>query len=780
MSKQTPMMSQYCRIKAEYSDCILCFRLGDFYELFEKDAEDASRVLGITLTQRHQIPMAGFPHHAATLYIPKLLHAGYKIAVCEQLETPSANQKGPLERNVVRILTPGTVLEDHYLETQSNFLLAVTPVVNNFVSCAVCDFSTGDIFTEHLPEELLANVLEKWKPTECLCADSTLTRHWEILKTYHSQGIPDVRYNAENSKRILQDNYGLANLVPLGPLTDLEISATAVCLSYIEYTQRNRKISCKFPTQIHQHKFVHVDNFTMKNLEIEENASGTRDGTLLSLMQNGQTPSGNRMIGLWIKTPIKDLEQINHRLDAVEFFTQHPAVLKTVQTILSHTPDIDRACSRIDNNQYSLKDFANLQQTITKSTAVLAALTQQPQLPVLLDKTLHTLDLSGISKLITETIKFEALSDEYGVVQTTHNNQIRLLTQTLEETQQQISNLQESYQNSCNIPQLKIKTHNILGHVIEVSRSQAHKMPFQFEKLQDLQQASRYTTSALKQLSNKQKTLISQITELEKELIAELASRIQNSTSQIRKMIGSIALIDATAAFASTALTNNYTRPTMNNTNSVDIVDGRHPVVEQESEFVPNNCILTSQKCILMTGPNMSGKSTYLRQNAIIVYMAHVGSFVPATKATVGITDGIFVRLGSADNVRKGMSTFMLEMSEISRILNLSTKQSFIVVDEIGRGTSSKEGEAVAESILEYLSIKGMRVLFATHYYVLTQTQHDVQLLTMQVKKHEDTVIFMHKLTEGTASNAYALQVCKLAGIPQNIIVRANKILANN
>lgn len=801
-SALTPLMAQYNSIKAQYAHEVLFFRLGDFYEMFDSDAVEVSRLLNITLTHRGVTPMCGIPYHASRIYIARLLRLGKKIAMCEQISLP-ANGKGIAERKVVEVITPGTVVEDEYLEQNTNNFLAalclVTP--SNTISYAYIDISTGDFFAtswnnadtkEELPKELGRSC-----PRELLVSRSLLNTPeiQEILEQFSTVSVSredDWRFSLDNAYKLLLRQFGTSNLRSFSLAENSSEIASAGCL--LDYALQNSKLSHKDGTIPHimslsvykDSDYIVLDDSSRRNLELITNIrDGTIQYSLLETVQHTQTAMGSRLLRSFFMHPLKSLNAIERRHAHLTAFTQNASTLQTIRSILSHILDIERLVSRIALERAHAKDIQALRASLEHwleirknmgnfpsdqfSDALSAGETSTANEIITL---INSAILDDPSTSLTEgrIIKsgWSAELDKYRELQTNFN---RILDEYLEEEKQKTG-----------IANLKIRYNRNIGYYMEVTRGKIDSVPAHFILRRALVNGDRYTSERLQKLEQDLNSADEKIINAEHNLFLGVRSNIAKHTNYLLSIATEIAYIDTIASFAHAALLHNWICPQLEESQHLDIKGGRHPVVEMHlpsGEFVPNDSYFGEKNFALVTGPNMAGKSTYLRQNALIVFLAQIGSFIPAKSAKIGIVDRIFCRVGASDNLARGESTFLVEMTETALILHSATQQSLIIMDEVGRGTSTEDGLSIAWAVSEYLlnTIKG-RTFFATHYHELTRIIHpSLQLLCLDVQERQEHILFTKKICEGASENSYGIHVARLAGVPNQIIQRAQKIL---
>ena len=795
--KSTPMMDQYRRIRRELPEnTILFFRLGDFYEMFMDDAKEAARILDITLTKRHDIPMCGIPYHAADNYLAQLIDAGKKVAICEQVEDPAA-AKGIVKREVTRIITPGTILDEGTLDrSQNNYLAGLVRDGNHF-GLAMLDLSTGAFWIEESASaDALCGNLARYCPQECIVPELSIEDDLidPILGNTLKTICEDWTFEADNAADTLLRHFKVHSLKGFGcENAPLGLRAAGAVLHYVSTELRRnlahvRRIQLKNPED-----YLLLDETTVMNLELIAPLNPARQGpksTLLSVLDSTRTAMGARMLREWIVRPLRELSAINARHDAVEAFTTNRMLLNDVRDVLGNMRDLERIMSRLGSGGGNARDLR----------AVGESLDQLPQLKELLCRNavaFQTLEksieiLPGLGKIIDEAITDEpAVSTrEGGMIRAGYSAELDELRNAGAKGKQWLAEFQAAEQERTGIKSLKIRYNKVFGYFIEITNSNLSMVPEEYTRKQTMTNAERFITPELKEYENKILGAQDRAITLEMELFAQIRDEVVKEIDTIQRNARAVAETDVLAAFAENALTRRYVRPQMSESDDLEIVDGRHAVVEQMPDaerFVPNdttlNCI--DHQLVIITGPNMAGKSTYIRQVALITILAHIGSFVPASEAKIGLVDRVFTRVGASDDLARGRSTFMVEMQETANILNNATPKSLIVLDEIGRGTSTFDGISIAWSVAEYLCTNPAvraKTLFATHYHELTDlslTMPGVQNANVLVKERGDQITFLRKIVPGSADKSYGIHVARLAGLPATVLDRANEILRN-
>ena len=801
--KTTPMMEQYRRIRRDLpDDTILFFRLGDFYEMFLGDAKDASRILDITLTKRHDIPMCGFPYHAAEGYIAQLISAGRKVAICEQVEDPAA-AKGIVKREVTRVITPGTILNEGSLDRSRNNYLAGLVREGNHFGLAMLDLSTGTFWIEESTSaEALSNNLARYTPQECIVPEASIEDDLidPILGNTLKTICEDWTFEADNAEDVLLRHFKVHSLKGFGcENSPLGLRAADAVLYYVSTELRRnlahvRRIQVKNPED-----YLLLDETTVMNLELIAPLNPARQGpkaTLLHVLDSTRTAMGARMLRDWIVRPLRELSAIHARHDAVEAFTNQRPLLSKVRNTLGDMRDLERIMSRLGSGSGNARDLRSVGESLD----------QLPQLKELLTENKTTsrnsVAFQGLEKSITNLPSLgkridEAIDDEPavsikegGMIRKGFSPDLDELREAGAKGKQWLAEFQAAEQERTGIRSLKIRYNKVFGYFIEITKSNLSMVPEEYTRKQTMTNAERFITPELKEYENKILGAQERAVALELELFTQIREEVVKEIDTIQRNARAVAEVDVLATFAEDALTRRYVRPIMSEGDELEIHDGRHAVVEQMPDaerFVPNdttlNCI--DHQLVIITGPNMAGKSTYIRQVALITIMAHIGSFVPASEAKIGLVDRVFTRVGASDDLARGRSTFMVEMQETANILNNATPKSLIVLDEIGRGTSTFDGISIAWSVAEFLCTNPAvraKTLFATHYHELTDlslTMPGVQNESVLVKERGDQITFLRKIVPGSADKSYGIHVARLAGLPGQVLDRANEILRN-
>ncbi len=799
MAGLTPMMQQYMEVKSKYKDCILFYRLGDFYEMFFDDALTASRELELTLTGRdcglrERAPMCGVPYHAVETYLDRLIEKGYKVAICEQMEDP-ALAKGLVQRDVIRVVTPGTVIESGMLDERSNNFLLSVCFSGEKAGLAFADVSTGEFFVHQVEDagRTLADEVTRISPVEIIASDLVRLREYVNRDDLSMSERPGTTFQYQNASETLCKHFHLQDLSPLG-LTDeyrLAAQAAGALMRYLDETQKN---ALEHITELRIYQggdTMLLDRNTRRNLELTESLrSRTKKGSLLWLMDKTSTAMGGRLLRSWIEQPLVNREEILRRLDAVEEFTSQHVLTMTLSEELQGVYDVERLLSKVSYKSLNARDCLSLCASLKKVPgirnllsgaqsqgvqAVYALLDPLEDLTGLLERAIHPDAPPVISEGGIIRDGYSAILDEYRSAATNGK--------------QWIIDLEAKEREATGIKNLRIQYNRVFGYYIEVTKSYYDMVPMRYQRRQTLANSERYITPELREIEQKIVGAQEQSVRLELQLFTEIREKIAGEIVRIQHTAQGLKTLDALLSLAKVAVSNHYVRPEITQDASLEIIEGRHPVVEQtmqEGGFVPNDAVMDQDQArmLIITGPNMAGKSTYMRQVALITLMAHLGSFVPAKSAKIPIVDRIFTRVGASDDLASGQSTFMVEMSETAYILRNATRRSLIILDEIGRGTSTFDGLAIAWAVVEYLcdpARVGAKTLFATHYHELSELEghvEGVQNYCISVKEHGEDVIFLRKIVRGGADKSFGIHVARLAGVPHPVLVRAHEIQA--
>ncbi|MBQ2406395.1 MAG: DNA mismatch repair protein MutS [Lachnospiraceae bacterium] len=800
MAGLTPMMKQYMETKEQYKDCILFYRLGDFYEMFFDDAKVVSKELELTLTGKdcgleQRAPMCGVPYHALDNYLTKLVSMGYKVAICEQVEDPKM-AKGIVKREVTRIVTPGTNLNLQSLEESKNNYLMCIAYSQNCTGVSVVDVTTGDFYmteVDNIPK--LRDEIYKYMPTEIICNDAFMMSEIDTddLKNRLKMTIYTLEpwyFDEDGCKKCLIDHFKVSTLAGLG-IEDFPtgvISSGAV-MNYLLETQKTQLSHITHITPYLASKFMLIDSSTRRNLELTETLrEKQKRGSLLWVLDKTKTAMGARQLRSDIEQPLVDMSEINDRLDTIEALCKQTVSRDEIREYLNPIYDLERLLGKVSYKSANPRDliaFANSMEMLPHIKTVLNEFDSK-----LLCEINEQIDsLEDLFGLIKDSIVDEPpiLIREGGIIKTGFDEDIDRLRDAKTKGKDWLARLEEEDRERTGIKNLKIKYNKVFGYYFEVTNSFKDKVPEDYVRKQTLVNAERYTTPKLKELEDTVLNAEDKLNTLEYDMFCKIRDDIAAQLERIQKTAKAIARLDVFAALSTVAEQNHYVRPVLNDKGIIDIKDGRHPVVEKMIDhdmFVANDTYLDNNKhCIsVITGPNMAGKSTYMRQSALIVLMAQLGSFVPAKSANIGIVDRIFTRVGASDDLASGQSTFMVEMNEVANILRNATSKSLLVLDEIGRGTSTFDGLSIAWAVIEHISNKkilGAKTLFATHYHELTELEgkmNNVNNYCIAVKEKGDDIVFLRKIIKGGADRSYGIQVAKLAGVPDMVIGRAKEI----
>ncbi len=805
-TKLTPMMAHYFETKKQYPDCLLFYRLGDFYELFFDDARTASEALGIVLTYRgkidgNEIPMCGVPFHAYEHYLVRLVKAGYKVAICEQMENPEeAKKRGAgsvVKRDVIRIVTAGTLTEEALLDAKrNNYLMAIAAGVDSF-GIAWADMSTGDFQTQSAAPTDVYSVLARLDPAEILIADNLLELHPTLL------GRIDERFTCLSAdsfsyipnKGILEEFFKIDNILNVDSFSHSEVAAAGVLLGYMRQVQKSGCPTLAKPQKIKTNSFMEIDAATRRSLELTSSLGNDKDETsVFKSIDMTKTSVGARLLMSQLSTPLMDLHEINQRLDKIDFFFQNPLVREKIQAVLKTIPDMERAVSRILIGAGGPKDMLCVAEGLNKIPELRNFISGE----MIPDALRHDLCLLGEhSELANDLLSAinpdsKLLLREPGFILMGYSAQLDELLCLKEETQKILMDLQQKYSLETGISNLKVTFNNLLGYFIEVptrySEPLLNDKSKGFIHRQTMVNVIRFTTQELSEIETKVLHAAEMARALELEIFEQLREKIRARNDEIMLACQGIARLDVASSLAQGAELNHWVRPILTDDTVFEIKGGRHLVVEralkkEKVSFVPNDCIMDEEQSRLwiLTGPNMAGKSTFLRQNAVIAILAQMGSFVPADSAKIGLVDKLYSRVGASDDLARGRSTFMVEMVEVAAILNGATEKSLVILDEVGRGTATFDGLSIAWAVVEYLhDCCRCRGLFATHYHELTALSNRmdrVSLHTMRVKEWKSDIVFLHEVCSGAIDRSYGIHVGKLAGLPKTVLDRAEQVL---
>ena len=794
---ETPLMKQYFKVKAEHPEAILLFRVGDFYETFADDALVASKVLGIVLTKRangaaSSVPLAGFPHHSIDSYLPKLVRAGYKVAVCDQLEDPKLTKK-IVKRGVTELVTPGIAFSDQLLEQKEHNYLAGLTFEKDRCGAAFLDVSTGTFQVAEGTLDYISTLLSSFAPKELLvsrsCARGVRERFGD---GYYISTLDEWAFVYESSVEKLKKQFGVDSLkgfaidcFPLG------VTSAGALLVYLEQTQHTGLKNICSISRIDETRFVWMDRFTFRNLEVFSSAAGGEGVSLVSVIDRCSSPMGARLLRSWLAMPVMDLKELDSRYDVVGHFISRREDLMTLQEHIGNIGDLERIISRAATGRISPREVMQLKRGLEQTGPVMSICKGHGSAP--LDEMMSSLDdCSGLLDTLTRTMAPEpaAAIGKGDVIASGVSEELDSLRNLARHSKDILLQIQQREMERTGITSLKISYNSVFGYYLEVRNSHKDKVPSDWIRKQTLVNAERYITQELKDYEEKILGAEEKIYMLESQIYADLVSKIQDCIRTIQNNCRIIARLDVLAGFAELAVSNRYCRPQMNDGYAIDIKAGRHPVIETlmpaGEEFVPNDVYLDNrtQQIIILTGPNMAGKSALLRQTALIVLMAQIGSYVPADAAAIGYCDKLFTRVGASDNISRGESTFMVEMLETSMILHNLSSRSLVLLDEIGRGTSTYDGMSIARAIVEYIHEygQGAKTLFATHYHELNDLENlypRVRNYHIAVKEVGKNVIFLRKLREGGVAHSFGIHVARLAGMPRQVIDSAERTLAS-
>jgi DNA mismatch repair protein MutS len=793
--KETPLSKQYNQIKAKYPGAMLLFRVGDFYETFGEDAIKASKILGIVLTKRNNgganEELAGFPHHSLDTYLPKLVRAGQRVAICDQLEDPS-QAKGIVKRGVTELVTPGVSYNDNVLDIKhNNYLASVHFASEDYLGVAFLDISTGEFFTTEGSLAYIDKLIQGFSPAEILYCKKYKSK-FELLfgDKYNTYTFDDWAYTFDFAENLLINHFKVNTLKGFG-IENLKegITASGVILQYLADTEHRDIGHVSSLTRLDEEKYVWLDRFTIRNLELVF-AQFEGGVPLIDILDHTHTPMGARLLRKWMVLPLKELKPIQERLDTVELFLSEDDLMPSLIQILKPIGDLERLVSKVAVRRINPRELVQLKRALLQISPI-KELLKKTENPVL-EKYINQLnDCSFLIEKISKELRDDApsLSNQGGMICTGVNEELDELHKIAFSGKDYLLDLQSREASRTGIPSLKIAFNKVFGYYLEVSNAHKDKVPSEWIRKQTLVNAERYITEELKIYEEKILTAESKIFEIEFRIFNDLVLTATEFVAQIQTNARVISTIDALLSFAYVAKKNNYNKPIITENKVIDIKEGRHPVIEQQlplgESFVPNDLFLddAQQQIIIITGPNMAGKSALLRQTALIVLMAQIGSFVPAEAAELGIVDKIFTRVGASDNLSRGESTFMVEMTETASILNNLSDRSLVIMDEIGRGTSTYDGVSIAWSIAEYLHNHSKfkpRTLFATHYHELNQLSEDfkrIKNFNVSVKELNGKVVFLRKLKQGGSEHSFGIHVAQIAGMPQSVVLRANEIL---
>jgi len=794
------MMRQYREHKERHPEAILLFRMGDFYEMFFDDARKASKILEIALTSRDKnkdesVPMCGFPHHAASQYISRLLAAGERVAVCDQMEDPR-KAKGLVHREVTKVLTPGLTEEPGTIVSNENHFLVALAAAGKAIGMAAFDLSTGEFLVTSTSDAVLAaQELRRLEPREVLVSENLPEDHAAAAicdGSLYVNSVPDWMSDRQGCIQVLRDHYRVRNLEGFGLAdTSPAIIAAGMVMHYVRQARSDAAAHIKTPRVYHLGNYMVLDQSTLRNLEIFRNIKdGSATGTLLGLLDRTATSMGARLLRQWISYPLLDVEEIARRSDTVAAFVDETILREDLKDALKEIGDLERIAGKISLRSATPRDLVHLRNSAETIPSLLKLLTG---VDIDLANEIKGMDdLSYVAHAIAAVLVDAPPAGirDGGVIRSGYNEELDELRSISTRGKEWIAGIEARERQRTGIPNLKVGYNKVFGYYIEVTRTHQEKVPPDFVRKQTLVNAERYITEELKEYELKVLNAQDRIIELEDEIFNVLRTKLLEVIPRIQNTARLIAILDVLVALAETAARKAYVRPTVHDRDEIRIVEGRHPVVESfdtGETYVPNDVLVnrSSEQILIITGPNMAGKSTYMRQTALLVLMAQMGSFVPASEASIGLVDRIFTRIGAADYLAFGQSTFMVEMNETADILHNASERSLVILDEVGRGTSTFDGLSIAWAVTEFLHDRadgGPRTLFATHYHELVDlalVKERVRIFNIAVKEWKDRVIFLRKIVPGGTSRSYGIQVAQLAGIPEAVIVRAKEILTN-
>ena len=798
----SPMMQHYMQVKQQYPDCFIFYRLGDFYELFFDDAVEASKILELTLTGRdcgldERAPMCGVPYHSVDTYINKMIHAGHKVAICEQMEDP-ALAKGLVERSVIRVITPGTVIEEKILDSGKNNYIVSVYVTKNGIGYAYADISVGSFTACELygiqADQTLMDELNRLNATEIICNEGMFDNQpllKRIQSDFYLEKMPEIRYHSGQCAERLKSHFHVASLAGYGmDGKNLAISASGALLQYLEETQKNSLSHIHGIRFLLRNDFMQLDVATRRNLELTEplRFDGDRRNTLLYLLDATKTRMGARMLRSWIDCPLQHKKDIDYRLDAVSALYTDVRTRKSLREYLDSVYDIERLTSKIAYGSINGRDCIALANSLRQIIPIVMLLGGIPSDAI--DSIVRNLDpMDDVVSLIDSAIDPNppVQIKDGGLIRKGYNQEVDELRSISKDSKQWLDDLVANERESTGIKTLRIGYNRVFGYYIEVTKSFVSQVPAYYERRQTLTNAERYITPELKKMEEKILGASDRLVTLETELFQQIKEALLSTTERLQQNASLLAELDVYQSFAEDAAAYRYVRPEVSEEPVLQIVNGRHPIVEKnlKNSFIPNDVTMDvdDNRLLIVTGPNMAGKSTYMRQVALITLMMHIGSFVPADSAKIGIVDRIFTRIGASDSLASGQSTFMVEMSEMANIVNNATKDSLLILDEIGRGTSTYDGLSIAWSVLEYIAnpvLCGAKTLFATHYHELSELEGKLPGVVnyrITVKEIGEDILFLRKIVRGSADKSFGIQVAKLAGLPEDIIRRAKEIL---
>lgn len=793
--EETPLMQQYYSMKAKYPDAILLYRMGDFYETFGEDAIVTSRILGITLTKRSHgspgdVELAGFPHHAIDTYLPKLVRAGQRVAICEQLEDPKKT-KFLVKRGVIELVTPGVSYSEYATDTKSNIFVASVYFNKTEAGLALLDLSTGEFLTTEGPYSTIDKLLNSFQPKEVIYPKGQENRFHELFGTkFYMYPLEEWFFERDSCREKLQKHFDVSSLKGFGIDTmNCGLSTAGAILNYLEMTKHDMVSHITSISRIDESHCVLLDKFTLRNLELLH-SSYEGGKSLIDIIDRTITPMGSRTLRRWIGMPLKSPQEIDNRLDIVACFIEHKTIRKEIEGLLESIGDLERLASKIGVGRITPRELNQLRIALTAIDPLkeLCSKTQNTSLQKQLEQLDPCRDLyERIEREVNENAPHQL--SKGGVIANGVNKELDELRNISTHGKEMLLQIQQRESEATGIPSLKIGFNNVFGYYIEVTKTHKDKAPDTWIRKQTLVNGERYITPELKEYEDKILGAEDKILEIETDIYNNLLATASSYIRQIQTNARIIAGIDSLIAFAEVAIANKYNRPEINDSNVIDVKNGRHPVIEKQlppgEEYIANDVYLDNEKqqVIIITGPNMAGKSALLRQTALIVIMAQAGCYVPASSAKIGFVDKVFTRVGASDNISQGESTFMVEMNEAANILNNISERSLVLFDELGRGTSTYDGISIAWAIVEHLHEHPKfraKTLFATHYHELNEMEKTFKRIknyNVSVKEVGNKVVFLRKLVKGGSNHSFGIQVGKMAGLPQSVIMRASEIL---
>ncbi len=796
---ETPLMKQYYSIKAVHPDAVLLFRVGDFYETFGEDAITASSILGITLTRRANgaasyVELAGFPYHSIDTYLPKLVRAGVRVAICEQLEDPK-KVKGLVKRGVVELVTPGVVLEDNSLNAKENVYLAALHFGHKSLGVAFLDISTGEFYCAEGSKGYIDKLISNFSPKEVLYARSNDDKFRDIFGSkLYTYKLDEWLFSEDVNREKLCKQFSTTSLKGFGidKMGDA-ISAAGAILSYLEFTEHKLNGHISSISRIDEGEHVWVDRFTIRNLELFVSNGNMTKGSFSDVIDRTRTPMGGRLLRRWIALPIRDVERLSRRQDVVSHLVMDREFAECVEDHISTVSDLERCAARIAAQRVTPRELLQLKESL-KSIETLRSLFESTDAEILHCEAQSLNPMPELYRKLNEELYPDPVHNQIakgGVIASGVNAELDDLRRVALHGKSILADIQERETERTGITSLKISFNNVFGYYIEVRNTHKDKVPEEWIRKQTLTSAERYITAELKEYEEKILGAEEKIMAIEQHLYTQLLEYIAHSLRDILRNAQSVARLDVLQSFARMAFERRYVRPTLNDSTRIEIKAGRHPVIETllpvGEKYIPNDIVLDDdeQQIIMITGPNMSGKSALLRQTALIILMAQIGSFVPASSADIGVVDKIFTRVGASDNISQGESTFMVEMLESASILNNISSRSVVFLDEIGRGTSTYDGISIAWSMVEYLHnhpSARAKTLFATHYHELNEMEQQcarVKNYHVSVKEVDNTIVFVRKLERGGSEHSFGIHVARLAGMPESVVRRANEVLVS-